>query len=438
MDEGLPIKHEDLESENADSRALGKTSLEAFSSESSPARSEKLKRGIKIVIGGPPHSGKTVFYRSLLQALPSAYPLSASPDGEGAWTQTLYSQGEVDLAQRYRQKGTFTSEFRADYRAKIDSWDGPLMIIDMGGKPTPEDTSMLEGATHGIILASDLSKVSEWRDFFAKNGIDVIATLHSHFDGSQDYLLPDSADRGEVIGSVHHLARGESVIDTATTQKVVSLIQRLVDSNSAYFDYQSKKPKDPAIVHVAESFEDLPKDPETGRTLPGAVPVIYREVAAQERRSAVWLSDVKCSWETMAFVLAYEENGASDVRVDAYGSYIPVKLLPESEGVDAKWWSPPQSYGEIDGRPVYVVHNRANSSTNLVTPADLDNMTVPTVPVESIVIISGAGPNWLKSSIASSYRGKVHAIAGFQPGTGSTVVWSRDQDFLGKVLPGNV
>ena len=144
------------------------------------ARQEKLKKGIKIVIGGPPHSGKSVFIEALTQNLDkdSTFSFSAAPDGEGSWLQRHYDDPDV---VKLRQKGKFTPEFVADRKKKINDWEGPLMIIDVGGRTSEENAQMIEGATHAIILAGDLSKVVEWRDFFEENNIEVIAKLHSHY-----------------------------------------------------------------------------------------------------------------------------------------------------------------------------------------------------------------------------------------------------------------
>ena len=402
-------------------------------------RQEKLKNGIKIVIGGPPQSGKSVLFQSLIKSLPSAYPLPASPDGEGFWTQHLYGQGQGAIAEAYRKriKGDYSPEFREHCKEKIDNWDGPLMLIDMGGKINPEDSSMIEGATHAIILSSDLSKVEPWREFFNDNDIEVIATIHSQYYGTRDFQLPQNPERTDMVGSVHHLKRGALAIDRETIKQLTDRINGLVESNFAYQGAKSEMVKNSSLINVPERFQWLPKDTKTGLTLPNAVPLIYEEAAKYDSESA-WFDGIRCSWETMAFTLAFIENGVGDVRVGAYGSFIPVKPLPEAEEADPEWWEPPHLIGERDGSPVYVVHSIISSGKKIVYPSDLDIMTIPKVPEDATVIISGAGPNWLKASIAAGYQDKVAAIAGFQPGTGSTIAWAKDKKHLGEVSPGNV
>ena len=122
------------------------------------------------------------------------------------------------------------------------------------------------------------------------------------------------------------------------------------------------------------------------------------------------------------------------MRLRGPDGYIPVKKLPEAEELATKWWTKPQQQGEMEGKPIYVVHNTAHASNNPISPADLETMTVPQLPENAVVVISTQGPNWLKASIASGYKGKVAGIAAFQPGEGSTVAWAANKEDLGKVI----
>ena len=200
--------------------------------ESLAERQEKLKKGIKIVIGGPPHSGKSVFIEALTRNLDkdNTFSFSAAPDGEGPWLQRHYDDPEVI---KFRQKGKFTPEFVADRKKKIHDWEGPLMIIDVGGRTSEENAEMIEGATHAIILAGDLSKVAEWRNFFEENNIEVIAKLHSHYQGNHDVQRPMEPEKSHIVSSVHHLERGEPAADRETIKQVAGLISGLVEGNIA-------------------------------------------------------------------------------------------------------------------------------------------------------------------------------------------------------------
>ena len=70
--------------EDAYSGAIAEAIPAMDTAESLAERQEKLKKGIKIVIGGPPHSGKSVFIEALTQNLDkdNTFSFSAAPDGE--------------------------------------------------------------------------------------------------------------------------------------------------------------------------------------------------------------------------------------------------------------------------------------------------------------------------------------------------------------------
>jgi len=415
--------------------------------ESLAERQEKLKRGIKIVIGGPPHSGKSVFIEALTQNLDkdNTFSFSAAPDGEGPWLQRHYDDPEV---VKFRQKGKFTTEFVADRKKKIRDWDGPLMIIDVGGRTSEENAQMIEGATHAIILAGDLSKVAEWRDFFEENNIEVIAKLHSHYRGNHDVQRDVESEKSHIVSSVHHLERGEPAADRETIKQVAGLISDMVEGNIAYKKAHEGENANHFEVFIPEVFKDLPnetvertittrdgqqKQVQNRQILRSAIPEIYEKALDFDGQPA-WLNGPVNSWEAIALAMAFEDAGSSDVRLRGPDGYIPVKKLPEAEEIDTKWWAEPQQQGEMDGKPIYVVHNTAHASNNPISPVDLEAMTIPKLPENAFVIISTQGPNWLKASIASGYKGKVAGIAAFQPGDGSTIAWSVDKDYLGKVI----
>ena len=59
---------------------------------------------LKVIICGPPHSGKSVFIGGLRKHLPGSYLFRANPDGEGTWTY------RNDDSASFRRKGKFTKE----------------------------------------------------------------------------------------------------------------------------------------------------------------------------------------------------------------------------------------------------------------------------------------------------------------------------------------
>ena len=77
---------------------------------------------IKVVLAGPPRSGKSCLREGLKQAIlgfktessgvPYPYVITACPDGEGAWFQeTMEKYPEIAKACKAAYKGKFTQEF---------------------------------------------------------------------------------------------------------------------------------------------------------------------------------------------------------------------------------------------------------------------------------------------------------------------------------------
>ena len=63
----------------------------------------------RVIVCGPPHSGKSVLLANLMRLLPpdSFYLAFAAPDGEWHWSNF----GDQDLVAAVRQKGKFTENF---------------------------------------------------------------------------------------------------------------------------------------------------------------------------------------------------------------------------------------------------------------------------------------------------------------------------------------
>ena len=417
-------------------------------------RQEKLKKGIKVVVGGPPHSGKSVFVYALMNNL-HAYDtllLNAAPDGEGPWLMAHYGNKE---AKKYRQKGDFTAEYVNDRARKVKNWVGPLTIVDIGGMITEENKKIIQGATHAIILAgsqdgrarkSDRTKAGgmpedmspssfvketkRWKDFFESNGLQVIGTIQSDLYGKTDHIIGEK--KGVLRGSVHSLKRSESAVDRKMIQALAEKINDLVRKNKLYEGAYS-----PFVMPVTKFFKGIPKKDEANpRTLQrNAIPFLY-ERALEYTGVPVYLYGSLNSWQSVSSCLALIQAGSSDVRTYSQDGYVEIKELQQSKEINSEWWEKPIYNGVLDGKPVYLVRHKANSSAGIIAkPEDLEKTTIPEMPENAIVIISSGGPNWLKSSIAAGYRGKVDSIALFNPGNGATVVWTKeDKKMLGTQL----
>ena len=158
-------------------------------------------KGMVVAVGGPPHSGKSVFlaelYRQLLAKRPSGVFLQrACPDGEGMWSAETNPQ----LVAEIRRKGSFSGEFMAFTLKAIENLGRrfPILLLDLGGRRTAENAEILRRSTHVLILSSKPEENELWSQFAATEGCQTLAILASRLvktaDGSLDQEVRSSVD----------------------------------------------------------------------------------------------------------------------------------------------------------------------------------------------------------------------------------------------------
>lgn len=210
---------------------------------------------MRIVVGGPPHSGKSVFLWYLKSFLPigSYMPVRAAPDGEGDWTQHLY-QGNAELAQELRQKGTFSSEF-VDWAAEsVRNCTDRFCLVDIGGRVTDENRRICNDADGLIILAGDMAKVPEWQEFAAELGLKVLAIVGSTLDHLEEWRRV--SDDGLFEGLCVNLDRA-TFTRSATIE---NLVQHLLDTIPNQNEDTSMSQNALTIAQIARLIDKTEED----------------------------------------------------------------------------------------------------------------------------------------------------------------------------------
>ncbi|GAB1541973.1 hypothetical protein NUACC21_46460 [Scytonema sp. NUACC21] len=199
---------------------------------------------IKVVLCGPPKSGKSCLRDGLKRAIlanlgaPYPYVITACPDGEGSWHQETYENNQP-LAQDIKpvNKADVTPEFAQEAAQWVKSANQLLNIIDVGGKISPENETIMQPATHAVILSGDTSKFAKWEKFCQQLGLKIVAKIHSQLDAVEDRV--DFVDEWKqrtsellqqaplLSGSVHKLERGQNVSTRPMVQALAEILIHL-------------------------------------------------------------------------------------------------------------------------------------------------------------------------------------------------------------------
>lgn len=401
---------------------------DAETHELSPRYDERLKNGVKVVVMGPPHSGKSVFIEALSQAVDPELGmtmLGGCPDGEGLWLQRHYDDPEV---KKLRRKGTFTPEFVEHAAESVQGFHGPLALIDIGGRVSEENRAIAAGATHAIILAGDLSKVAEWRDFADELGIPVVATLHSHYSGNGDIIHTATDER--VVASTHYLERGTGDKERPSVDAVANMLDATVRGNVAYWQSAAER-------KLGNTATELTK-PELLGALgreealePSDIAGLYELFAGNAAGKTYRFTGFDKGRELVALCFAALENGAARVEDNSQRTGpVEIAAIEQADKSDDDTFT--YNVTELEDGSILVDVCLAG----IIEPEDMQTMRMPRV-ADKRVVISGRIPHWLRASMAVSYATTCPEVAIFTPGEGNMTVWAKDTAKIGDVEYGN-
>lgn len=376
-----------------------------------------------VVIGGPPHSGKSVLAYSLTRALRargvSHYLLRAyPPDGEGDW----FHEGEQDVVRHLRVKGAASDHWLGPLRRDIARRHLPL-IVDIGGLPTQEQESILDECTHGILLTPSDEARRDWMDRFAAHGLVLLADLRSDLRGKHRLDATEPVIRGVLSG----LERG----NVAQGPAFDALVERLEALFRPFAPDLYRRHMETAPAELVVDLERLARqrgrDPnrwlpedlgwvldflpaEETLALYGRGPNwLYAAIAVHALPASFYLFDVRLGWTAPpALRIGTPSSSALQVRVG----------WEQGQSAARMEFSLPDSYLDI---------------------TELEGTTVPPPPAEGL-ILSGKLPLYLWTALARLYAPRLAWLAVVQPQLrarepiGMIVVYSRAVPPVGTVI----
>jgi CRISPR-associated protein Csx3 len=218
-----------------------------------------------IAVGGPPHSGKTVFLNALyhhLNRLNSGHFFreTACPDGEGSWSMEAHPKTVAELRKKY----PFSEEF-VQHKLKGISRMGKdnihrLVLVDLGGwlpgqdreqKESSENVRLLRACTHVILLSREAEALAQWKARSLELGCSVVAL----FDSQLIYLADGTFDRS---------VRSRLLLDDLPLRGTFYNLVRSQDrdpDDKAIVPSQDREAYEAAIVQLAHWLRGVPNTP---------------------------------------------------------------------------------------------------------------------------------------------------------------------------------
>ncbi|MEO6061820.1 MAG: CRISPR-associated protein Csx3 [Thermoflexales bacterium] len=160
-----------------------------------------------VILCGSPHVGKSTLACALTRALRETeiahYVLRAAPDGEGDWA----CDAPPVVVRQIRQKSAWSDSWVDAMCHDIARRHLPL-LVDMGGRPTPDQERILDQCGHAILLTRDPAEHAEWTAVAARHNLTLLADLRSDLNGAD--ALDPASDASCLRGALSVPARGGS------------------------------------------------------------------------------------------------------------------------------------------------------------------------------------------------------------------------------------
>ena len=389
----------------------------------------------KIVVCGPPHSGKSVFVANIREMLPrwGFFLFRGAPDGEGTWS----NKAAPETVKAVRKKGKFDWPFMRYVLGGL--WrvtrHVPLTLVDVGGRRSKQNKWIFLLCDGFIVISSDEKETREWVRFGKCMGCTPVAILKSKLVGEE--VLHPVESGSPVTGTITGLERGTYQLESSLLGALAARLRSLITFAAKHMKRQDQT-MDKTIITVDDVAGRIGKGKET------------RPIRGKDITGYFWEgSDLKLLDQMLRpmsstpghyvldggvppfFALAFchglhpQDVSLNDPRLGH------VQILgkdPEGTGAGKglKWTVK-------DAGPFVFVEYEIEGGVFDV--ADLSGVRVPVVPAGKGIVLSGKGPNWLTVTAAMSYH-VTRWVGMWQPGTGATVAMTHHPERkLGDLIP---
>lgn len=386
-----------------------------------------------ILIGGPPHSGKSVLIYSITQALRkrniSHYALRACPDAEGDWANEI-PQPVVRILRK-PVKGVFTPDFTNRVINYLKKRHLPL-LVDVGGKPQDNQFDIFSECTHAILLVADNPEspatyeqnLTYWREMMRERDVPIIAEIQSTLTEASSLIANDDM----IIGRQAGLERGDfadgpvfdALIDKIATlftydeQHLAQIHEDMRPRGTQYIDL----PKLSAEIGDGNRFWEVAELPQLIERVPA------KRGVSVYGRSAIWIY-------TALTMNAYPAPFAS---YDAKLGWVLPPYLPNHEVTEDDDWT----VALIETENYLLLE--MNVRSQYLDIEDLDKIPLPSFTTDKGLMLSGRLPIWLYCAVARQCSDEVPWIAIYQPQLeGGAIIYTKDPKMpVGTIIPREV
>jgi CRISPR-associated protein Csx3 len=382
-----------------------------------------------ILMGGPPHAGKSVLYYNLAQALRKRgipfHAIRACPDGEGDWSQEI----DQDVIWNIRVKGEWTDMFVQRICRDLEQRLLPI-LVDMGGRPQGPQVGILQQCTHSLLLlrSDDPESAASWSQLAETHGLLPLARILSAREGDSQLIEEEPVVTGTLVG----LERGSP----ATGPLFESLVNRV----DALFSSYSRKDLEKTLFDLAptELAIDLVLSlhmlaPQATRWEPRMIPALLDCIPASTALSVYGHGP---QWVYAA--LAAHAGQASFYQFDP-------RLGEQNTG----WVAPPSlQFGTASSPEITVKVDeyeqarvlRISLAIKHLDYLEADALLFPPVSPDAGLILFGSMPSWLVTALVRLYqRAGMPWIACYSPPLhGAVVLYSRSDKKVsmpGELIP---
>lgn len=359
---------------------------------------------MKIAIGGPPHSGKTVLMGLLRTLLPREKfcVVEAAPDGEGITGWSF--EADPELVRAVRRKGKFLEEFVGWVVDSVRNSTMPITLVDLGGyllaedgsfsptgvRLTPQNERIVRECDHLIVIANPhyAEAAATWAAEGERLGAKPVAILESVLEGSDELWQEEKIP---LRARISKLERNAPPVGSTTARAVAQLLLSLASDET-----DGSESADVNFPQLSLGLNLPIRNGGPDRDwFPGITSQLVSFVAsAHAGREAVNL------WGNCSAGFPYHALACGlkqDVRYFQPGAgYIELpKLEPNGQGSQVLDWRVEER--DTHSLVEYVIPRQIFKTENLPLAVP------PAVAQAKGVVLSGKGPWWLAGALARAY-----------------------------------